>query len=114
MSAPEPTRAELLRVLACVEAVLYGDECECAPCEEHDCVACNATREVDRHFRRGEFAVAHRCPTFEPSATTELHPLRCDKCGKPIPRGETYCQVRTPDGEVPVHHACMGGKPVQS
>ena len=44
----------------------------------------------------------------------DLHPVRCHKCQKPIRSGETYPLVRLPEGsEVPVHYACMGGKPVQ-
>ncbi len=39
---------------------------------------------------------------------TQLHRLVCERCKKPIIKGQAYAEVRLPDGEkVPVHEECM-------
>ncbi len=39
---------------------------------------------------------------------TQLHRLVCERCKKPITKGQAYAEVRLPGGEkVPVHEECM-------
>lgn len=39
----------------------------------------------------------------------QLFARYCDKCDRPIKRGETYVMVPTPLGLRSVHKGCMGG-----
>ena len=39
----------------------------------------------------------------------QLFARYCDKCARPIKRGETYVSINTPLGVCAVHKGCMGG-----
>lgn len=50
-----------------------------------------------------------------PNEPTELHPLRCKRCGRAIPKGSgtPYYTLTLPDGsEAVVHASCLESREV--